>query len=226
MRVLALHGFLGQGSDWGLDLPADWIAPDLFTEDSEFPLESFQAANQYLNRRATEVDLGIGYSFGGRLLLSAICAEPDSWQRIAVIGAHPGPMSAAEREARLNQDYAWAAAVESESWSSWTEKWDAQAIFSGSLRRFREEHSFSRTRLSAALVNLSPAKQESALEQLTAVRDKILWMVGERDAKYLKLYQELKAKGVIRYLKILPAVGHRVPLSTALVNEAYQSWEE
>ena len=105
--VVALHGFLGRGSDWDAvrgegPSEARWICPDLFALGAGdlFAVPSFEG-KAWL----------VGYSFGARLALRWLQNAPGRWRGALLLSANPGNFqSEEERVARRKSDAAWAAA--------------------------------------------------------------------------------------------------------------------
>ena len=81
LKLLCLHGFLGQSSDWNF-LRARWniVAPDLFVPGPAGESSMTEWAENLLVLLPGRYVL-VGYSLGGRLALHALAAAPGkfSW---------------------------------------------------------------------------------------------------------------------------------------------------
>lgn len=144
----------------------------------------------------------LGYSMGGRLALDRL--QRERYDKAVIISAGlnaPDP-------ARRQRDEEWARRFESEEWSSLMKAWNAQEVFGGHLVERREED-FDRAELARQLREYSPAVLPPP--DLESIDTPILWVAGERDAKYVEI-----AKAAVRRLPhaelwICPDAGHRVP---------------
>jgi predicted alpha/beta superfamily hydrolase len=90
MMITALHGFLGQGSDW------DFLRDAGFVVDTP-PLDAIPPQGDVL----------LGYSLGGRLALQALLGGA-RYQRAIFVSAGLGIEDEAARAARRAADEVWA----------------------------------------------------------------------------------------------------------------------
>ena len=206
MKVLALHGFLGQGSDWCEVQNQNWVTPSLFSPKCPINLSSLRACNSHLYSEFGNVDVAIGYSMGGRILLS----NPEVWPRLVIIAAHTGLKNLSERELRARGDKVWAQKIHTTAWAQIVADWNNQGTLTNSSAFQRNETDFSKEKLSMAFEGLSLATQETDYSILFEARKRITWVVGDRDARYLEHYNNLKAEGVIEDLVVIKNAGHRV----------------
>jgi 2-succinyl-6-hydroxy-2,4-cyclohexadiene-1-carboxylate synthase len=139
---------------------------------------------------------------GGRLAL--LLLEQHRFRKAVIISAGlnaPDP----DRRAR---DETWARRFESEEWSPLLRDWNAQAVFRGS-QLSRGEEDYDRAELSRQLRELSPAVLPPP--NLEAIATPILWIAGERDAKYVGVARRAMDRLPHAELWICPGAGHRVP---------------
>jgi len=186
--IRTLSGFLGLPSDWDF-LP--WPHAPL---PSPFPLHPALSTQH--------PEPLIGYSMGGRVALQIL--EGQRFQSAVILSAGlnaPDP----ERRAR---DEEWARRFESEDWSSLMRDWNAQAVFGGHVVE-RAEVDFDRAELARQLRECSPAVLPPP--NLEAIETPILWVAGERDAKYVEIGRRAVARLPHAELWICPDAGHRVP---------------
>lgn len=201
--VVALHGFLGQGSDWDAvrtasNADAQWICPDLFRRGTS----SFSPP-------ATEGPCWLaGYSFGARLALRWMRDEPEQWSGALLISANPGNFQGDdERAARRRSDDAWAGAFRTETWDKFLQRWNAQEVFVGDSRQERREEDFDREKLAAAMREFSVAGQFIDPQRLPS---RLVWLAGNRDARFCTLLDSMRNAGFPgSFLKVKNA-GHRL----------------
>ena len=203
-RIVALHGFLGQGSDWDMVRAAthadlEWITPDLFApgapvigDPPSFDGKAWLA----------------GYSFGGRLALRWMMREPQRWRGALLLSVNPGNFQTdAQREERRKSDEAWAKAFRTEPWDELMVRWNAQEVFAGGDAPRREERDFNRAKLADALEKFSVADDFTDTLRLEGG---LVWMAGESDAKFRGLLDGMRLAGFRGSFIIVPRAGHRL----------------
>lgn len=145
-------------------------------------------------------DVIIGYSMGGRRAL----AEAHRFRKAVIVSAGLN----APDDARRARDEEWARRFESDDWPSLMRDWNTQAVFGGHVVE-RREADYDRAELARALREWSPAVlPPPRLEQIATP---ILWVAGERDAKYVEVARQATARLPNAELWICPDAGHRVP---------------
>ncbi len=202
--LVALHGFLGRGSDWDAvrsasRAPLAWICPDLFaSEAQDFAVPPALPDKAWL----------AGYSFGARLALRWLQAEPDRWHGALLLSANPGNFQTdAERSARTVSDRAWARRFGLEDWDTLVAAWHAQEVLAGGPSPRREEKNFDRGKLGRALVEYSAADQFTDPLRLDG---SFFWLAGAEDAKFAKLLGSMRAAGFPGSFFEVPSAGHRL----------------
>jgi 2-succinyl-6-hydroxy-2,4-cyclohexadiene-1-carboxylate synthase len=211
-HIHALHGFLGQ--------PSDWPHLELVNKEQfhtyqllkDFPIRPFSEWAERFNQKAAgDFNIFMGYSLGGRLGLHAISRNPEQWKAAIFVSTHPGLKSMDERKNRVATDDQWAERFLNDPWNQLMNDWNAQDIFKGdALVPQREESENDRQSLSKAFKIWSLGMQNDLRAKIASLEMPILWMVGERDHKYLKLAQELKFKHPLSKLCVVPETGHRL----------------
>lgn len=187
--ITALHGFLG--------LPSDWD----FLRD-EFDVDALDVFHDEIPR---EGDVLLGYSLGGRLALQALLAGA-KYERAVIVSAR---VSDAEPD-RRERDEAWARRFERDAWEPLLRDWNAQPLFGGHVMP-RDERHFDRATLARALRELSPAVLPSVAARLGAIDIPILWIAGERDAKYVVEARRAAELVPRSEVAIVAGAAHRVP---------------
>jgi len=225
MECWCLHGAVGMASDWrsfGKRLAAAKIgtrAVDLwrFLECQPLPIEEFGPA---LNADAGgEVFRGngrslLGYSLGGRLALHALLEKNHPWQAAVIISAHPGMEDSLEREKRRIADTGWASKALTGNWLNFLAEWNAQPVLAGASPRDPGAASgmvMRRREIARGLIDWSLGTQEPLWDRLREITIPVLWVVGEKDAKYLTISERAVAEIPQATLAIAPSAGHRVP---------------
>ena len=204
-RIVALHGFLGQGKDWdavraATQTPLAWVCPDLFAP-----------SGPELWRKQPEFDGKswlVGYSFGARLALRWLAEEPGRWHGALLLSVNPGNfLTGEERDARRKSDLAWAEMLRVLPWDELMKRWNAQEVFAGDRSPERVEKDFDRAKLAEALEEFSVADQFTDPSRLAT---DIVWLAGEKDARFCALSERMRESGFPGNFLTVPAAGHRL----------------
>jgi 2-succinyl-6-hydroxy-2,4-cyclohexadiene-1-carboxylate synthase len=189
-RIVALHGFLGSGSDWDFLRNAgfDVLTPEL---DAVPP----------------HGDVLLGYSMGGRLALHALLAGV-RYERAVFVSTGLGLEQG--REERRVADERWAGRFEHDAWPSLMRDWNAQPVFGGHAVA-REERDYDRRSLARALREWSPGVLPPVAGRLHELTLPTLWIAGARDAKYVAEAGRGASLAPAGEVVILEGAGHRVP---------------
>lgn len=147
-------------------------------------------------------DVLVGYSMGGRLALELL--QRRRFDKAVIISAGLNALD----EARRARDEEWARRFEREEWSSLMRDWNAQEVFGGHVVE-RHERDFDRGELARQLRESSPAVLPPPL--LESIETPVLWIVGERDAKYVAIGRRAVERLPHAELWVCPGAGHRVP---------------
>lgn len=220
-----LHGAVGMAADWrelAKRLAAEKTscrAIDLwrFLEPSGLGMEDFgRALNEEggQSRAAGSGRVLVGYSMGGRLALHALLAEGSPWNAAVIVSAQPGLDSDAERERRRTEDTAWASRALMGDWASFLRDWNAQPVLGGELPRdpaTLAAMAGRRREIAWSFVDWSVGAQIPLWERLREIRVPVLWLAGERDAKFREIAGRAVSALPHGRLAIAPGAGHRVP---------------
>jgi 2-succinyl-6-hydroxy-2,4-cyclohexadiene-1-carboxylate synthase len=144
----------------------------------------------------------LGYSMGGRLALDRL--ERERYDKAIIISAGlnaPDP-------ARRTRDEEWARRFERDDWRTLMRDWNAQPVFGGHVVARREED-YDRRELARQLREWSPAVLPPP--RLEEIATSILWIAGERDAKYVDVARRAVERLPHAELWVCPDAGHRVP---------------
>jgi 2-succinyl-6-hydroxy-2,4-cyclohexadiene-1-carboxylate synthase len=214
--IFGLHGFLGQGSDFEslknvLPENIELIAPDLFF-DNRYDLSSFEkCADQFANHLTAgyEKKILIGYSLGGRIGLHILDQYPDLFDQYIFLSTNPGLTDEQEKKQRLIADGLWAEKILTLKWSDFLQEWNSQSVFSGGSEPVRFESQFNKNQLICAVTSMSLAKQKNMNAVIEKHQQKIKWVVGDKDQKYLDLAEDLKQKKILENYSRISSV-HRI----------------
>jgi len=180
--IYTLSGFLGLSSDWDF-LP--WPHAAWTTEAPAGP-----------------EDVLIGYSMGGRLALQLL--ETQRFAKAVIVSAG---LNAPDEERKV-RDEVWARRFESEEWQTLMTAWNAQPVFGGHSVE-RREADYDRAELARQVRDWSPAVLPPP--RLESIETPLLWVAGERDAKYVTVANEAVSRLPQAELWICRDAGHRVP---------------
>lgn len=202
-KIVALHGFLGRGSDWDQvraksKCDAEWICPDLFSSGE-------------VSFNPPDIDVPCwlaGYSFGARLALDWLQREPERWSGALLLSVNPGNFqSDEERDARREVDKKWADDFVSADWNDLMCRWNAQEVFTGSSAPDREERDYDRGRLCTALREFSVAGQFTDPRRLPST---LVIMAGARDRKFVDLQDRMRDAGFPGTFPVVAGAWHRL----------------
>ncbi|PAP77902.1 alpha/beta fold hydrolase [Rubrivirga marina] len=221
--VVLLHGFLGRGADWDsvrLGLPTDWDvhAPDLPGHGSAHALPEAAhtvdgAADLVASQAEAPVDL-VGYSMGGRLALHVAVTRPEAVRRLVLISASPGLRAEAERAERRALDAARAAEIAADL-PAFVDRWYRMPLFSlpddlrHRLTADRIAHN-DPAGLGRSLEGMGTGAQPSHWDALAGIRAPTLAVAGARDAKFVRLAQQMAEAGGFE-TAIVPGAAHLLP---------------
>jgi 2-succinyl-6-hydroxy-2,4-cyclohexadiene-1-carboxylate synthase len=190
--ITALHGFLGRPADW------DFLSKAGFEVDA-----------RELDDVPKSGDTILGYSMGGRIALHALL-DGASYKRAVIVSAGLGIEGEAERGQRRAADEKWATRFAGDDWETVLRDWNAQPLFGGDVR-VRRERDYDRQRVVGALRRWSPGVLEPLAPRLKEIRIPVLWIAGERDAKYVAEAKRAVAILPNAQLWICANASHRVP---------------
>lgn len=214
--VYALHGFLGESSDWdSLLLHAvnrDIIIPNFLSHDSTRPLEVSLFYDQIIDLNQSKKYLKkifIGYSLGGRIGLHLLDKDSTLFDHYIFISTHPGLKTNFEKDERKKKDQDWIEFLRNNTWDEFIKKWNDQDVLKTNNQPQRLVQNFNQNRLVEALSVFSLAEQPNYSELIRHHQERITWVVGEYDKKFFGLAEDLKQKKILLDYKRI-SCGHRV----------------
>lgn len=131
-------------------------------------------------------DILIGYSMGGRIALELASQNNYEIKKLVLISSHPGLATQEERDKRIVWEDEVLTRLNEAVADAFEQYWNALTIFSHDkpieIKRMADHaRLFDQFRLS---------QQKNFLTELPQYKEKLLWIMGEKDEKYLKLAQE------------------------------------
>ncbi len=228
--VVCLHGFMGTGEDWvplmqRLSEHTRCIAVDLPGHGkTRGDLEKnpwknvMQEMIRLFNALTIPPPVVLGYSMGGRLAIAIAEAMKYQVRGLIVESALPGIDDELERLERYHQDLERALDLTIQDFDQFLQRWYDQPLFA-SLRQHPEFQQLMEQRfrdndplqLAIALKVLSVAHQPSYWQWLGATTLPVLFLAGEKDAKYAAIAQRVAAlhNASVR-VEIVPGAGHTI----------------
>ncbi|MBK9294709.1 MAG: alpha/beta hydrolase [Oligoflexia bacterium] len=206
-NILCISGFLGVSADWDFLNQAKFNVFPYAPTDFE---ENFEYAAKQINELAkkNKCDWIMGYSMGGRLALSALCAQ-NNFKGAIIISANLGLKSDYDRRKRTEADQKWSEKFQMGSWPELINLWNSQVVFKNSNTPLRKESDYTRSHLERALRQFSLGRQPDFREALKKVNTPVLFVAGSRDEKY-KFYAEEAKRLNPKFDSLILEAGHRV----------------
>jgi len=220
--VFALHGFLGQSSDWAA-IKKDFSNKSEFTTLDLFSSEAtdIDELEDYAEALSEEVDeliadkkkkIFVGYSLGGRLGLHLLQNNPDQFDHYIFLSTNPGFSDAegAEKNKRLLSDMKWASQISEANWGPFVKAWNQQTVFDGSAQEpERHASDYDLNKLKRALVMWTLSQQDDFRPLIQEFQNKISWVVGDKDVKYLQIAESMKKENILTD-SVKVSSGHRI----------------
>lgn len=219
LKIVCLHGFWGQPSDWDFlkaalhreGVHATIEAVDLYSDPGLSDSDSLWKWAERFCAGVSGKPVLLGYSMGGRLALHALALRPGLFSGAVIVSADPGLLTVEEKAARAVSDENWARRFEQEPWSVLNHDWNAQPVFDAETPETKElsrrESDFLRPLLAASLRAWSLSRQENLLPRLSGLDLPVLWLAGERDKKYAAILEKVRGLGETF---LVAGAGHRV----------------
>lgn len=214
--VVVLHGFWGAPQDWDpvlnrIDAKLDIArqSPNLYESSQLGPEHDFSAWVENFFSEYPQKSFLFGYSLGGRLALHLALAKPQNFCGLVLVSTSPGIFKEPEITQRRAWEATWSERFETDSWDQLAKDWSEQKVFEGSLKAVSKKP-LPREKLQLSLSRWSPTRHIFTEEALTNLAVPTLWCVGERDRKYLKIYESWPKQHIPGEVSVIPASGHRI----------------
>lgn len=213
-RVLALHGFTGDGLDYKPLAEAtqdflNWYTPDLMghgQSDSPKDLKYYlpHANQRYLNSIEKHCKLNhyilMGYSMGGRAALNYAIEYPEKIAAVVLISTNPGPTQLRERRQRQQQDHALADRIlNSNSMEAFMTEWLEQPIIATQkniaepirLDMLKRRYQNNPVGLSHSLRGFGTGTMPTLWHRLDSLACPVLIVSGSKDIKYSVIAKQM-----------------------------------
>lgn len=224
---MLLHGFTGNRRSWEPFYPS-WsrhfqlIAVDLIGHgESDAPKDAARYSMAHaaedlaavLDALALPSASVLGYSMGGRVALSFAMLKPERVDALVLESASPGLASAAERQARRQQDEALAARIEREGIERFAAYWENLPLFASLAEQPEEVKERIRSirlgnrphGLAYSLRGMGTGAQPSWWDQLEKLASPVLLIAGTRDEKFMNIARRMEER--IKESKFMPVEG-------------------
>jgi 2-succinyl-6-hydroxy-2,4-cyclohexadiene-1-carboxylate synthase len=162
----------------------------------------------------------VGYSLGGRIALGLLLRDPRLFRSATLVSAQPGLADEAQRSERRLADERWCALLESHGLEQFVDAWERQPLFAAqialppdALARQRAERLDHRPRgLARSLRICGLAAMPSYWARLVEIDVPTTLVVGESDAKFAAIAEEMHAAMPRARVVVTPGAGHNVVL--------------
>jgi 2-succinyl-6-hydroxy-2,4-cyclohexadiene-1-carboxylate synthase len=216
MDGVFVAGFTQTGASWQPVLEADAsVEPDRQDGVSLEILLDTPHADSFVETAhalACQQGMYVGYSQGGRLCLQLALDRPDVVQRLVLVSASPGIAADEDRAARRAADEQLAQGIERDGVDAFLERWLAQPLFAtlAPARAGLADRRAANTvdTLTHQLRVLGQGAQPSNWERLDELAIPVLLIVGELDAKYVDIAQQMASAIADARLEVVPDAGH------------------
>lgn len=224
--VVYLHGFTGSLRDW-IDIEArikqHHYAGQLISiiGHGNTSSGSWQHLRDY-NMEQVSLRIKVmtparfhlmGYSMGGRLALYIATRYPEIVQSLTLVSASPGLKTEAERAERQARDNALADKIEANGMAWFVDYWESLPLWDtqspdlkANLRARRLEN--SEIGLANSLRGMGTGVMPSLWDDLSNLPMPVNLVVGEHDAKFVAINQEMAEKIPNCNLTIIDNAGH------------------
>jgi len=233
--AVLLHGFSGSSADWKELTPAlrgmgrAVVAIDLaghgLTQTPADP-SRFTLAETARDLEAILSQIGIpeadwvGYSMGGRVALHFALTCPARVRSLVLESASPGIRDLADRTRRRKSDDALARRIEERGIKWFADYWSTLPLFETLWELPTETHANLRARrlanvpagLAGSLRGMGQGAHEYMGDRLREIRCEVLFVVGERDPKYVEVANRAHRSVAGSRVVVVPAAGHTVHL--------------
>lgn len=229
-----LHGFTGSAMDWKktvelVDNSFNKFAVDLIghgKSDSPTELEEYFPSSMnaklldIINHFTKEKVILVGYSMGGRAVLSFATNHPDKIKGLILESTSAGIEDPAEREERVKSDKELAAFIEANTMETIIDHWMNLEIF-GTQKRFSDEQlqelrkeklQNSSLGLANSLKGFGTGSMPYLGDKLSSLNFPVLLITGELDSKFTQINSELVKKFPSANHQIIQNAGHNVHL--------------
>ncbi len=226
--ILFLHGFMGDCHDFTaivsnlgefccliVDLPGHGQTEVKQDLDYQMPNVA-QALIGLLDKLAIKQCGLWGYSMGGRIALYLAVYFPQYFQVVILESTSPGLKTQPERDRRIAQDLQLARQLESDGMYQFIQRWYSNPLFKSFVQHPDYQQAFSRRlknnpfRLAKSLRLMGLGMQPTLWNYLGDITIPLILVVGELDAKFIAINQQILSLCSQGNLNIVKDSGHNV----------------
>lgn len=162
----------------------------------------------------------IGYSMGGRAALSLAVAHPERIAGLILVGATPGLADPEQRADRRNSDEKLADEIVRDGLEPFIDRWMAKPLFASQVRLGQKALDQARAQRLAgsahgwaqSLRGLGTGAMPPLHSELPNLETPVLCVVGEEDAKFRAIAEQMVAALPSGCLRVLAQAGHAAHL--------------
>ncbi len=210
--VVFFHGWLGTPDDW------QGITSGLTGYRSSCPSlpvnRTWEAGVHGLARQLPPQAVLVGYSLGARLALGCALQAAVPLRGLVLISGTAGLPVSAQAD-RWRQDQQVAERLQQEPPQEFLIRWYHQPIFRSLTPELREQLVRERAQVdrpyqAALLRGYSVGRQPNLWSDLPSMRQPVLLIVGQHDAKFVAIAKEMQRALPQAWLRVIPQAGHAV----------------
>lgn len=229
--IVLLHGFTGSQSTWSAFVEKWQSSFRMITVDLPGHGKTIGQASRTMKEVCddlaclfTHLEIGpfhlVGYSLGGRTALSFALLYPAYVTSLILESASPGLKTDQERAERIESDRRLAQRIQENGLAKFVDFWEDLPLFASQRKlahtiraAIREERMHQSVEgLVQSLLTMGTGCQPSWWDQLKELKTPVLLIVGEWDAKFVEINQQMKRKLETAELAVIKQAGHAVHL--------------
>ena len=212
--IHCLHGSAGYHTNWDLfkkSLGEEINSIDLWSLFESDKQVTLREAGRLVAKQATDGDLLMGYSMGGRIALHSLLFSPEKWRGAIIIAANPGIADGhKERKAR---DEEWAQLAET-NWEAFLKHWNEQPLLTsphGVSMTFQNPSSEKSAKVARSFRDWSLGRQFDLRPDLSKITCPVLWLTGTKDEKFSAIARDSVSRIPLGRMISVPNASHRLP---------------
>ena len=232
--LIALHGFTGSSETWlplagAIDSSFTVVSVDLLGHGGSSRPDDpsrYSMRHKVDDLLSLQKALGadeanwLGYSMGGRIALSLAVAAPEQCKSLLLESASPGILDAGERAERVASDEELAICIEEQGVNAFVDYWEKLPLFATQVRLPQEVQEGLRAQrlrndsggLASSLRGVGAGAQPPLGSSLPGLIVPVCFIVGEEDARYCLVAQEMAAAVPNGRVVTIPSAGHSAHL--------------
>jgi 2-succinyl-6-hydroxy-2,4-cyclohexadiene-1-carboxylate synthase len=210
-KIVALHGFLGEPSDFDF-LGSAVYKPDYLSLVKNGCPDFASWAQAFEQRFAPKQKFHlVGYSMGGRFALEYAVRFKSRLTGLSLISVNLNQVSdESQKLNRAQSDQAWAKRFLNDDLTEVIQDWNNQPVFAGTVSEpYRNPETVDRELMSVLLTQFSVLQQRNFFDEIKNWDLKIDLFAGQSDKKYLEQNQGFQASKHVSS-HVIQSSGHRI----------------